>query len=886
MDKVVMKINGRQYQFVVGPDRVLLDLLRDDLRLTGAKQSCDRKGQCGACTVIVNGRAVHACLAKVVSLDGARIITVEGLGTPENPHLIQEAFALTGAIQCGFCTPGMVMATKALLDTNSDPDVEEIKRGLRHNLCRCTGYKKIIEAVQLASRFIRGETTPDDVRPRPADGFIGVSHPRPSALPKACGTAHFTADIRIPGALELAVLRSPMPHARIVSIDTSQAEKMLGVAGVLRAADIKGTNFLKLQVPDRPVLCSDKVRYIGDPILAVAAETKAQAEAALEAVKVVFDPLPVLENPEAALAEGAVWVHNRPNLFLDQPVIKGDAEAALRNSAAVVEARFRTPRNYMAPLESEATVAYWEDEDKGEDALLVIVGRSINIHNHLPMLQEALGWENMSYVEAYCGGQFGIKIDIMSEGIAGAAAIHFKRPIRYIPGLAESMLMTSKRQAFDMQVKLGADSRGKLTAYCNNILVDKGAYLSSTASAGRALMTLSGSYHIPNVNVRARVVYTNNPWGSAARGAGQPQVSFALECAMDMLADKLGIDPFEFRLQNSLQPGQSKATGWVVEEWPFPEVIKAIRPHYERARKEAAAYRKGRVRRGVGIGAGAHGVGRPGEVAVVAVELDPDGCISIYAAAADPGEGNDSMLTQLTAHLMNIPLDRVRLYTRDTNLTAASGPAAGSRITYMMGGALMDALEQLKKAMQEIGAKTAQGLLAAGRPTRYIGRKKAQDAPAMDPKTGQGPAFVSDIHGVQLVELEVDTETGEVKILKVTAAVDAGTVINPQNMTGQLEGGMDMGVGMALREEYVAGQTKDWVTFKFPTIRDSFPMETILVQTPRFRGPLGATGVGEMTLVPTAPAVISAIKDAIGVWICDLPATPQKIKAALAALKR
>ena len=214
------------------------------------------------------------------------MITVEGLGTPENPHLIQEAYALSGAIQCGFCTPGMIMATKALLDTNPNPDVEEIKKALRHNLCRCTGYKKIIEAVQLAGRFIRGEITPDDVRPKPTDGFIGVSHPRPSALPKACGTAHFTGDIRIKGALELAVLQSPIPHARIVSIDTSQAEKMPGVVGVLRAADIKGTNFLKLQVPDRPVLCSDKVRYIGDPILAVAAETKAQAEAALEAVKV------------------------------------------------------------------------------------------------------------------------------------------------------------------------------------------------------------------------------------------------------------------------------------------------------------------------------------------------------------------------------------------------------------------------------------------------------------------------------------------------------------------------------------------------------------------------------------------------------------------------
>jgi aldehyde oxidoreductase len=353
---------------------------------------------------------------------------------------------------------------------------------------------------------------------------------------------------------------------------------------------------------------------------------------------------------------------------------------------------------------------------------------------------------------------------------------------------------------------------------------------------------------------------------------------------MDMLAEKLGVDPFEFRLQNSLQPGQTKATGWVAQEWPFPEVMKAIRPHYERALKEAAAHRKGRVKRGVGLGAGAHGVGRPGEIAVAAAELDPDGGISIYAAVADPGEGNDSMLSQLTAHFMNIPLHKVRLHTRDTRLTAASGPAAGSRITYMAGGALINALEQLKEAMQKTGAKTSEDLVAAGKPKRYLGRKKNEDSGPLDPKTGQGPSFVSEIHGVQIVELEVDTESGEITILKVTAAVDAGTVINPQNLTGQLEGGMDMGVGMALREEYVAGQTKDWVTFKFPTIRHSFEMETILVETPRSKGPLGATGVGEMCLVPTAPAVINAIQNATGVWIHDLPATPEKIKAALAAL--
>jgi aldehyde oxidoreductase len=886
MKRIGLTINGRKGEFIVDNDRVLLDLLRETLGLIGVKQGCDRKGQCGACTVIVNGKAVLSCLTKVASLDGAKVITVEGLGTPDNPHLVQEAFALTGAIQCGFCTPGMVMATKALLEENVNPTVEDIKHALRRNLCRCTGYKKIIEAVQLAARFVRGEATPDMVRPKSTDGFIGVSHPRPSALAKACGTAAFAGDFRLEGALELAVFRSPVSHARIISIDTSAAEKMAGVAGVLKASGVKGTNILKFSVPDRPVICGDKVYCVGDPVVVVAAETKAQAEAALKTVRVDFESLPVMESPEASLADGAVQIHpNLPNLCLDQPVIRGDAEQALMDSAAVVEARFTTQRVYMAPLEPEATVAYWEDEDKGEDALLTIVGRSINIHQHLGMLQEALGWENMKYVEAYAGGQFGIKLDIMSEGVAGAAAIHFRRPIRYIPSLAESMLMNSKRHPFDMKVKLGADSEGNLTAYFNDILMDKGAYRSADIFP-RSLMTLSGSYNIPNLNVRLRLAYTNNPFGSTARGAGQPQVSFALECAIDMLAEKLGVDPFEFRLQNSLRPGQAKCTGWVVEEWPFPEVMKAIQPQYERALKEAAAYRTGRVRRGVGLGAGAHGVGRTGEGAAVAVELDSDGGISIYAAAADPGEGNDSMLSQITATVMNVPLDKVRLCTRETDVSTATGPAAGSRITYMIGGALISALEQLKAAMQVTGAKNGQDLTAAGKPNRYVGTKKNEDAGPMDPKTGQGPSFVSDIHGVQLVELEVDTETGDVTILKVTAAVDAGTVINPQNLTGQLEGGMDMGVGYALREEYVVGETVDWVTYKFPTIRQSFEMGTILVETPRSKGPLGATGVGEMCLVPTAPAVINAIRNATGVWICDLPATPDKIKAALAALKQ
>ncbi len=884
MKKVNLNVNGCAVQVIADAKLVLLDLLRDILGLTGTKQSCDRKGQCGACTVIVNGKAVLSCLTKVAGLHGAEVITIEGLGTPDNPHLIQEAFVLAGAVQCGFCTPGMIMAAKVLLDQNPDPSRDDIKKALRRNLCRCTGYTSIIDAVRLAARFKRGEMTPDAVRPQADAAPIGVNHPRPSAMMKACGAAQFTADIRIPGALELAVLRSSHPHAGILSVDFSAALEQPGVVGVMTADDIKGTNRLKYAIPDRPVLCKDRVRYVGDPVAVLAAETREQAVAALDKISVAYELLPVLSDPREAMAPDAIQLHDQwPNLCFSQFHDKGDSKTALAHSHAIIEARFKTQINHQAPLEPEACAAYLEGE--GDEAQLVVIGRSINIHHHLSMLQEAVGWENMRYEEAFSGGQFGIKLEITSEGIAAAAAIHFRKPVRYIPSLVESMEMSSKRHPFDMKVKMGADDKNRLTALDMDMVVDNGAYHSNgNAVVNRAVLMLSGSYLIPNVHCRSRLVYTNNPWGSAARGAGPPQAHFALECAMDMLAHKLGVDPLAFRKINSLKPGQCKSTGQRVDQWPFPELCDAVRPHYERALREASGFRDGPICRGVGLAAGAFGIGSPGDSAVVALELDDDGGVTIFAAAADPGEGTDAMLTQLAAKNMNLPLDKVRLVTRDTDRTTATGPAAGSRLTFMVGGALVDAVNQLKTVMAQVGAETGADLKKAHRPVRYMGRKKATASGPLDEKTGQGPSFDSQVHAIQLAELEVNAENGQVRILKMTTACDAGVLINPQNVEGQLHGGMDMGVGYALREQYIAGQTRDWVTFKFPSMKTAFDMETILLQTPRNRGPNGAVGVGEMTMVPTAPAVINAIHNACGVWITDLPAAPDKVKAALSVI--
>jgi aldehyde oxidoreductase len=882
LKKVCVTINGKQREVECSTDDILLDLLRRELKLTGAKQSCDRKGQCGACTVIVNGKAVRSCLQKVEKLEGANIITVEGLGTPDNPHLIQEAFVLSGAIQCGFCIPGMVMRTKGLLDANPSPTVPEIKKAFAHNLCRCTGYAKIIDAVQLSAQFIRGENSPEKERSKIGTEKIGISHPRPSAMIKACGTAEFGADIPLENALHVAVVHSTEHHAVIKHLDTETASKMPGVVGIMTADDIKGTNRIRAIVPDQPVLCEDVVRTLGDPIAIVAAETSEQARSAATKIRVEYEPLPVMMTPQESLAEGAYQIHKHSeNLCFTQPQIRGDAEKALAGAAVTVEASFSTQMNHQACLEPEVSAAYLDGS--GKNAELVVYGRSIQINTLAEQIKEAVGWEKVRYKEPFVGGQFGIKAHHTTEAIAAAAAIHFKRPVRYIPSLAESMLITSKRHPFYMNVKMGADADGRFTGYVNEFIVDKGAYfLIGPIIPLRALLMLSGPYHINDIHAMAKLAYTNNASGGAARGAGPPQVAFAMESAIDMLADQLGMDKLEIRKLNSLKAGEATSTGETPEQWFFAELCDAIQPHWEKAKKAAAAHKDGTVRRGVGLGCHSFGIGEPDDAAQLFVEMDRDDGITIYAAIADPGEGNDSMLTQIAAHTMDLPLEKVRLYTRDTDKTVEMGPSAGSRMTLMAGGALLNALSKLTSTLKEINGKSYADLKAAGKPVRFEGTVSFPGGP-LDPKTGQGPGFATQVHNIQMAEVEVDTETGRVRVLKITSALDAGTIIHPQNFEGQNEGGMDQGVGWALREEYVHGQTHDWKTFKFPTMEQSFDVEYVFQEEKRINAPLGATGIGEMTMTSTAPAVINAINDACGVRIYDLPATPEKITAALGA---
>jgi len=416
----------------------------------------------------------------------------------------------------------------------------------------------------------------------------------------------------------------------------------------------------------------------------------------------------------------------------------------------VVEGEFSTQTNHQAPLEPEATIAYLENE--GDTSKVVVIGRSILIHTHAAIVAKAVG-ASVRYQEPFCGGQFGIKMSVVTEAVAAAAAMHFKRPVRYIPTMAESLVMTNKRHAYNsIRIKLGADATGHLTGFTCDFEVDKGAYaLLGAEIMERSIKMMSNAYNIPNVRSLGRTVYTNNAPGGAARGAGPPQTIYALELAMDMLAEKCGIDPLEFRKMNSLKPGQTKATGMVVDEWPFPELCDTIKEAYDKARKDAAEFNKsnsGPVKRGVGIGACAFGIAWPADVSEIAVDVDPDDGITIYAAVADPGEGNDSMLSQIAAHVLDMPLDKIRLYTRDTDKTWENGPSAGSRQTWMSGGALVKACEELKAAMDEAGSKTYEGLKKAGKKTNYHVVNKMRGENVLDPKTGQGLTFLSECHNI------------------------------------------------------------------------------------------------------------------------------------------
>jgi len=647
-ETIALWVNGIPRQVQVEPGSSLLTLLREHLSLTGTKNGCGR-GHCGACTVIVEGSSVRSCIYAVRQAAGKRVETIEGLAREGELHPLQCAFIEQGAVQCGFCTPGMIMAAKALLDTVPKPSEADIKRALRHNLCRCTGYASILRAVQAAAILInRGEHEGHEGKDFSPSlhvlrdlrgGLFAVGHPlpRPDARAKVTGQAIYAADIQLPGMLYAKVLRSRYPHARLLHVNISAAKAVPGVVAVLTAQDIPAVRTHGLVRSDWPVLCEDRARYIGDALAIVVAETEAVAAEALERIEVEYEPLPVVETPEMALSPDAPLLHPGGNLAERIHIERGDVEQGFAQADVVVERTYRTARAEHAFLEPEASVAALDEEGR----LVVYVGSQIPFEDRR-QIAATLGIPEtqVRVVHTETGGAFGGKEDIAGQIHAALAAWITRHPVKLVYSRTESMASHPKRHPTTIRLKSAATKDGQLVALEAHILGDTGAYTSlSPPVMTRTATHAAGPYEIPNVKIECQAVYTNNIPSGAFRGFGVPQAAFAIESQMDILAEQLGLSPLEIRRRNALRVGSVMAMGQVVRESVgLLETISRVEEALQRLGLEKwSDLAEGSKRRAWGVACGFKNVGLGGgapDCAGATVEIHPDGRVWVGAGAA------------------------------------------------------------------------------------------------------------------------------------------------------------------------------------------------------------------------------------------------------------
>jgi aldehyde oxidoreductase len=881
MKEITLNVNGVPRTIITDPEKTLLKILREDLHLTGAKEACSA-GHCGTCAVLVDGDVVLACRYPVSKADGKKVTTIEGIGTLANPHPLQLAFAANGAVQCGFCTPGMIIRAKSLLDKKPNPSRDEIKAAIQPHLCRCTGYEKIFQAIESAAAFMRGEVASLGPK-REAGSVLGQAIARQDALAKSTGTTLFADDITVDNCTHVKLVRSPHHHAKIVAVDKSGALATPGVLAVLTAEDVKGTNILKMAGDDQPVLCGGKVRMVGDPVAAVVAVTKEIAESAAQSVKVTYEEIAPVFTAEEALKDGAPQVHDgKPNLFFEQPIIYNRAEQAFARADAVVDGMFSTQTIEHGYLENDSGIAYLQ-----ENGQLVIMSGSQNIHQHRKTIADAVGLpaDQVRMIQTPTGGAFGGKLDVSVGGILGVAALVVKRPVKLVFSREETFATTTKRHPFYMKGKIGATKDGTLTGFELDVLADGGAYKSfSNSVLTRGIIHSTGPYRLKGAKVLGRAVYTNTAVKGAMRGFGVPQTSFATESMIDELAAKLGMDPLDIRVKNGYVPGDETICGQRLDDaFGFIECLDRMRPHYERAVRDARANSTGGVKRGVGLGAVFFGPGRSSpDQSEAWAEILPDDRLQVWIGSADMGQGSDTMFWQIAAETMGYPLERVSVCTTDTGRVPDGNFSAGSRQTYVSGRAVQKVVTELRKSMEDSGCKTYAEMTAKGIPTIAKIVHKTETT-KLDARDGHGTPWETYSFGVQMAEVGVDVKTGKVQVLKVTAVHDPGKIINRINVEGQIQGGINMGLGYALHEEYIYNQTNSFAKFRMPRAKDTPEVEVIVVEVPRRNGPFGASGTGEFADVPTAPAIANAVFNACGARVRSLPITPEKVKAALAS---
>ncbi|TPN16960.1 aldehyde oxidase [Mesorhizobium sp. B2-1-3] len=904
--EITFAVNGAAVSVNVPPLRRLSSVLRDELLLTGTKVGCDA-GDCGACTVLVDGDPVCACLMPAASAAGASVTTVEGLANGRLSAL-QASFLAHGAAQCGICTPGLLVAATALLEKKARPSEIEVQDALGGVLCRCTGYRKIVAAVMDASAQVASL----DFRLPRSGHAIGSSPIRLDGVPKVTGGEKFGGDSFPADALAVLVIRSPHYHASFAFGDLDGwAKARPGIAGVFTAADIPGKNCFGVIGPfaDQPALAEGLARFRGEAVALVAGEREAMLDLDLSDFPIRWTELPHLLQPCEAQAEGAALIHvNRPaNLLTKGFVERGDPETALADAAVTVTGAIETSYVEHAYIEPEAGHAYMDGDT------LVVVACTQAPYMDRDDTAKVLGLpvDKVRIVPTATGGGFGSKLDVSLQPLIGLVAMRTGRPAALAYTRNESMMSTTKRHPAQMQATIGADAEGHVTGMIFSGDFNTGAYASwGPTVANRVPVHASGPYATPNYRAEGRAVHTHGPISGAFRGFGVPQATIMQETLYDELAGKLGIDRLDFRLRNCLRNGSETVTGQRLESGVgIAECLDALRPHWARAVADADAFNSANVdkKRGVGIASCWYGCGNTSlpNPSTIQVGIAASGEIILHQGAVDIGQGSNTVVTQICADALGLPLEKFRLKGADTAITPDAGKTSASRQTFVTGKAAEKAGRALRDEILRFANVSQKASLQLDGPTIIICEGEAirrvhlgtleadihgfvfRAEETYDPPTlpldgkGQGKPYAVYGYGAQIAELEVDLKLGTVKLVKITAAHDVGKAINPLLAEGQIEGGIAQGIGMALMEEFIPGRTENLHDYLIPTIGDVPPIETILIEVPDPEGPFGAKGLGEHVLIPTAPAILNAIRHATGITITKVPATPTRIRAAI-----
>jgi selenium-dependent xanthine dehydrogenase len=919
-----LSVNGTNYELPKTQGETLADLLRNRLNLTGTKIGCN-EGECGACTVVIDSEPVLSCIYPAERAEGKKILTIEGLACQDEGgihlHPLQEAFISHGAVQCGFCIPGQIMSSYALLEKNKSPGSQDIRIALKDTLCRCAGYPSIESAIQAAAlslqtgQPVKGIDLPINETENRVIGHLQV---RPDSIGKVTGKAIFTDDIKFNAMLFAAVKRAQIPHAFVRELDVRKAKALPGVACVMIAGDIPGDKNHGLVIPDWPSMVGlgERIRYVGDALVIVAAETQEIAQEAVKLVEVIYEELPVVSDPVQARQPGTPALHKSGNLLKHIKVRKGNMEQGFSEADVTLEHTFFTPITEHAFIEPECSIAV-PRKDGGID---IYVGSQIP-YSDREQVAAALGWmpERVRVIGQTIGGGFGGKEDIMGQIHCALLANATGRPVKLLFDRHESFLVHPKRHATRIRVKMGAKRNGQLTAVETELYGDTGAY----ASLGEKVMTRAtthsaGPYESPNIKADCYAMYTNNPPAGAFRGFGVMQSAFAVESMMDMMAGTLNIDPVEIRMLNSLRVGSFTNTGQQLHEsvglldcmeMVRNEVTRIAGPNaFQPGQRSKNGKRSGKLVKAWGFAAGYKNTGLGGgapDKSGAEVELYPDGSLQVRSSAAELGQGLVTVLQMIVAEEMGVSPSMVSILLMDTDLTPDGGPTTASRQTYVTGNAARLAANSLKQAIASTLAEKydlapdlvnfQDGMVHVGTSKTPLGavvadlKESGQEARAQveysAPETmplGQG----GDMHfafafAAQAAEVEVNTETGEVRVLQVICANDVGRAINPLGVQGQVEGGVMMGIGHALTENFIVENgrviTDRFSRYRIPSIMHTPVIKSFIVEHPTKEGPYGAKGIGEIVCIPTVPAITNAIYNAIGVRVDRLPVDQERI---------